>query len=198
MIAVAAPTASAVSRREALLSLGAAVMSLGCPPQRLWAAIPRGDARAGPQRPLLEALCDLVIPDTATPGARAAGVPDFVELAIDHGLRHSDPQLLAAVAAGLDATAGGAFLALLPAQRTAVLSDVDVRAFARPPDPQAPPLLARWATLKALIVIGYYTSETGGAVELRYELVPGRFEPDIPVNADERAWSSDWTGVKYA
>jgi Gluconate 2-dehydrogenase subunit 3 len=192
-----APIDSGASRRAVLLSLGALVSGLACPPQQLWAAISHG-RQAGPHRSLLEALCDLLIPDTDTPGARAAGVPDFVELALGHGLRQSDPQLLAAVTSALDAAAGGSFVALASEQRTALLTDVDNRAFAKPVDPQAPPLLGNWARLKALIVIGYYTSETGGSVELRYELVPGRFEPDIPVVAGDRAWSSDWTGVKYA
>ena len=188
---------TSASRRAVLLAMGAFVAGFACPPHQLWAAVPR-DPQSGPRRGLLDSLCDLLIPDTDTPGARAAGVPAFVELALAHGLRQSEPQLLAAFAMALDAAAGGSFLALESEQRTALLTDVDQRALVRPVDPRAPLLLRNWATLKALIVIGYYTSEVGGSVELRYELVPGRFEPDIPVAAGDRAWSSDWTGVKYA
>lgn len=42
---------------------------------------------------------------------------------------------------------------------------------------------------------GYYTSETGASKELRYELIPGRFDPDIAVTRQFRALSNDWTGL---
>ena len=36
-------------------------------------------------------------------------------------------------------------------------------------------------------MVGYYTSEAGASKELIYDLVPGRFDPDIPVTAATRA-----------
>ena len=186
----------ALSRREALMALSVLTLGAAFSPERTWADVPRHDS-TDPRRSLLETLCELVIPATDTPGAREAGVPDFVELAIKHGLHRSAPDLLSSVAAALDELANGSFLALSHEQRVALLADVDRRASTPLVDSGAPPILTHWITLKALIVIGYYTSEVGGAVELRYDLVPGRFEPDIPSMPGDRAWSSDWTGVKY-
>ena len=50
----------------------------------------------------------------------------------------------------------------------------------------------------ALILTAYYTSETGGSRELQYELVPGKWEPDLPFVPGSRAWSSDWTAVEFS
>jgi hypothetical protein len=188
---IARPT----SRREALLGFGVLAAKLLLTPARLWAAA--NAQAAGPHRALLEALCDLVIPTTDTPGAVAAGVPAFVELAVSHGLRDSDAQLLSDLATALDTAAGGAFLSLGAEPRAVLLADIDHQVFSQTATATSAAGLGSWATLKALIVIGYYTSEIGGSQELRYQLVPGRFEPDVPVGSDERAWSSDWTGVKY-
>jgi hypothetical protein len=45
--------------------------------------------------------------------------------------------------------------------------------------------------------MGYYTSEIGASQELQYQLVPGRFDPDLPVKPGDRAWSSDWIGQGF-
>lgn len=72
-----------------------------------------------------------------------------------------------------------------------MLEAYDAAAFA--PDQKDHP----WKKIKALILTGYYTSEVGASRELQYELVPGRFDPDLPLPADNRSWSSDWTAVDF-
>ena len=144
---------------------------------------------------LLDRLCDLVIPDTDTPGARAAGVPAFVALAMQHALADATPADRLALQQRLDKAAGGAFLALDAAHQHAVLAPLDAATFARNPAAAAGGEGA-WRPLKALIVMGYYSSEVGGAQELQYELVPGPSTLTCLSNSHAR-WSSDWTGVKY-
>jgi hypothetical protein len=143
---------------------------------------------------LPDQLCDLVIPDTDTPGALKAGVPAFLDVAMSHGLLGADAGTLATVAADLDARAGGSFLRLPVDRQAAVLTALDAAAYAtRTPDATG----AAWQTLKGLILTGYYTSEIGATQELRYELVPGRWDPDLPVHPGDRAWSNDWTGIAF-
>jgi hypothetical protein len=189
------------SRRGFLVTAGGLAIGLALSPQALWAATREAAAqnRAGPFRALLDELSDIVIPPTDTPGARAAGVPAFVETAIAHGLRSAKPDLLQTFATALNNFATGTYLTLPPERRVVLLTDIDTRTFANPPDAAALPApLLQWPTLKALIVIGYYTSEIGGSQELRYELTPGHFDPDVPLKPGDRDWSSDWVGVKYA
>ena len=185
------------SRRNALQFLGALATGLALPIESLWA---EAAARGGASDPLLSRLCDLVIPATDTPGAVAAGVPAFVEVGLEHRLRNSSPAMLEGFRVALDARAGGAF-GDLPLDRAAgVLRDVDAAAFARGPAQLAgtDDAVRHWPVLKSLIVMGYYSSEVGASQELVYELVPGSFDPDVPLSTQPRAFSSDWTGVKYA
>jgi hypothetical protein len=155
---------------------------------------------------LLSEVSQLVIPHTDTPGAGDVGTGAFVALALAHGLNDTRKPLvdpapgLPLRADGslhydvwldgeLSRRAGGDFLAQPPARRAQILAALDAEAFASGKSP--------WIKLKALILTGYYTSEVGGSKELQYELVPGRFDVDLPVHPGDRAWSSDWTAVEF-
>ncbi|MFD2500318.1 hypothetical protein ACFSTI_17575 [Rhizorhabdus histidinilytica] len=48
---------------------------------------------------------------------------------------------------------------------------------------------------KTLLLVGYYTGEAGGSEELDYQLVPGRYDANIPTGKQYRALSNDWTGL---
>jgi hypothetical protein len=176
--------------RRQILAAAAAGSAAAMVPATIWAAL-RSNRHSGKANHFLEAVCDLVIPTTDTPGAVKAGVPAFVDLALAHGLRGSTPADRARVERDLDAFAGGRFAALSPARQFEMLERLDKAAFERgaPPSP--------WTRMKALILIGYYTSEIGSSKELHYELVPGRWEPDVALQPGEREWSTNWVGVKY-
>ena len=186
-----------MKRRELLAGAGW-VAAAGA----VWTLVPRAAtaSAAGVAAPsvvvdaLLERLCDLVIPDTDTPGARAAGVPAFVALALQHQLAGAAPADRDALRRRLDREAGGAFLGLVPAAQQAVLARVDAASFGREASAAGEPA---WARIKQLIVMGYYTSEVGASQELQYTLVPGRWDPDVPVKPGDRGSSSDWTGQTF-
>jgi hypothetical protein len=180
---------SEMQRREFLASsatLSAAVA--------LWSALraPAADAARSQavNDPLLDRVCDLVIPDTDTPGARTAGVPAFLKLALAQGFAGSSPADREQLETLLRNAAGGAsFLSLAPARQQEVLVNVDRAAYADRG--------SLWARMKSLILMGYYTSEAGATQELRYQLVPGRFDPDVRQKPGDRASSNDWTGQRF-
>lgn len=157
----------------------------------LWGAAERGDpAKLSPeQMKLLSRISDLVIPRTEKPGAVDVGVPAFVALALAHGMGGSgDPKSPGApphndYGAWLQSNVGSDPAASLPA--------IDAAAFAQGAAPSP------WKTIKGLILTGYFTSEAGATQTLRYELVPGRFDPDIPLSPGDRSWASDWTAVDF-
>ena len=72
---------------------------------------------------------------------------------------------------------------------------LDARAFARPVDATLSPALQQWPTIKGLILIGYYTSEIGASQELRYVLVPGRFDPDVKLEPGDLIATGTPAGV---
>lgn len=171
-----------------------------------------GEAPSDRQRKLIAAVSEHVLPTTATPGAGAAGVGDFVILALAHGLDGSRAPAASAATAysvegtsrpdgslryldwlerTLDKAATGDWLGKPPATRAKLLAALDAAAFAQGADAHP------WRKLKGLILTGYYTSEIGGSRELAYELTPGRFDPVIPLKPGARAYSSDWTAVDF-
>lgn len=175
-----------------------------------------GEAVTDRQRAILREAAQVVIPRTGTPGAGDIGAHEFVILALAHGLDGTRaPAAGAALPATvarhlrrdgtldyldwlewqLDTRADGDFLRAAPARRQAALGAIDAEAFAQT-DRDAPE--SPWKKLKALILTAYYTSATGGSRELRYELVPGKWEPDLPFVPGSRAWSSDWTAVEFS
>jgi len=157
-----------------------------------------------PAQAFLACLCDIVIPDTDTPGARAAGVPAFLPFAFSHDLFGGNADTLAALAAQLDARAGGGgFLAAEPAAQIRIVTALDRATFLRaPPPPEPLPALGStkplpsvsapvdneskrlWRIVKSGIVTSFYTSESGGSRTLTYELVPGRYDPDIALHTE--------------
>jgi len=163
------------------------------------------------QREMMRDVSQLVLPRTTTPGAGEVGVGDFVLLALAHGLngtrkpvgaegmpplvrqhRRRDSSLRYAdwLEAELDQAANGNWIAKPDSLRTAVLARLDADSFAGPGNHP-------WKAVKSLILLGYYTSQVGGAEELRYEHTPGRFDPKVPLVPGEAAYSSDWTGVEF-
>ena len=82
-------------------------------------------------------------------------------------------------------------------QQIEALTPIDNGSFSRNPAEKPQGDLALWKAIKALIVTGYYTSQAGSSEELRYVLIPGKFDADVPADASTRAFSSDWTGVKF-
>jgi hypothetical protein len=189
-----------LKRRDLLAGAGWAAAA-----SALWACVPRADtpapggATAAPPAAsdaFLDRLCELVIPDTDTPGARAAGVPAFIAIALEHGLAGATPEDRTRLQQRLEREAGGDFLHVDAARQQAVLAKLDDASFSRDSAVAAAGEPA-WRRIKQLIVMGYYTSEAGASRELRYALVPGRWDPDLPVKPGDRGLSSDWVGQTF-
>ncbi|MBL8549006.1 MAG: gluconate 2-dehydrogenase subunit 3 family protein [Hyphomonadaceae bacterium] len=178
-----------MNRRTLVFGMGAAASAGG-----LWACVRRGDraALSSEQQELLARVSDLTIPASDTPGAMETQTPEFVALALAHGVGGHEPALVDRLAGELEQAGGGRFTRLDAAAQASALQKLDEAAFA-----QNAATGEAWRAIKSLIATGYYTSEAGASRELQYELVPGRFDPDVPLTADARAFSSDWTSVDF-
>lgn len=144
-----------------------------------------------PRYALAQRLSDLVIPRTDTPGAADVDTGGFVLFALDERMGSLEPSQLTIVETALDTAAGGRFLALQRARQESLLSALDSRACTGPATVGSPE--AAWLHLKAAIVGGYYTSEAGASVELRYDPVPGTRE-NITIDKSFRAFSNEGFG----
>ena len=115
------------------------------------------------QMPVIARLTDLIIPATDTPGAAAAGVPEYIDLVVNE-----DPKLQTIFREGLPALdktsesrfATSSFLQLTEAQQVEILTSLSESAAAGD--------AAFFNAIKSLTADGYYTSRIGLLQELGY------------------------------
>ena len=120
---------------------------------------------------VLEDVVDTILPETSSPGAKAARVHVFVDLAASRCLTSAEQQ---ALSDALDQLGDG-FGTLSTEQRIARLNVMDKAAF---------------ATLKELTLLGYFTSEIGCTQALAYEAVPGGYRGCIDLKPGQKAWAT--------
>lgn len=134
-----------------------------------------------PNRALVIAISDTIIPVTDTPGAVAVGVPKLFEAMLTEWASPQQHSLLLAAIKRIDDAAktaeGNGFTALSPEKRYAVLSKIDGQSGMSDPG---------YGLLKELVTTLYYLSEVGSTVELRYEQAPGSWDPSLPVTSETR------------
>jgi gluconate 2-dehydrogenase gamma chain len=115
---------------------------------------------SAPEYALVERLTDLIIPSDDTPGARDAGVSEFVDLMVSR-----DPELQRDFRAGLNwlntrsrKTWGNAFLMLNPDQQTTLLESLAYQKKFRTSDEAGQKF---FELVREYTVMGFYTSEIG-------------------------------------
>lgn len=140
----------------------------------------------GPQRALMTALSERVMPTTDTPGAIAAGVPEFIEkLLADWAL----PDERTPIVAGLDAIEARsqadykvAAAAATPEQQDALLTLAM--------EDKLPGGAEFFQKFRQLVITGYFTSEIGITKERKYLPVPGRYDGAYLYSNVNRVFSS--------
>jgi len=140
------------------------------------------------QARLVDVVAELIIPKTDTPGAREVGVPQFVDRALADYFDKAQAERLRAGLDRMDADAraahGAAFVALTPEQQVELLTGYDREAAQTPGERHFFPLL------EDLVTVGYFTSEPGATVTLRYDPVPGAYHGCVPLAELGRGWAT--------
>ncbi len=133
---------------------------------------------------LIDAVSDLVIPQTDTPGARLAKVPAYIEAVFtDHFTTEQQDDFAAGLSVFDDmATDAGAdsFASASADQQRTILSELDTG----PGDMTGK---GTWQQLRDMTIFGFYTSEEA-TKELGFEEIPGRYEACAPLEEVGRAW----------
>lgn len=113
-----------------------------------------------PEYALIERLTDIIIPSDATPGARDAGVSEFIDLMVsrDAGLQSGFRAGLAWLNAHSQKTQGKQFLRLPPSQQAALLEPLAYKAKFRKGEEKGREF---FQLLREYTVMGFYTSEIG-------------------------------------
>jgi glucoside 3-dehydrogenase (cytochrome c) hitch-hiker subunit len=135
------------------------------------------------QSTTVAALAERIIPETDTPGARAARVPEFIELVVAENFTDQERERFLAGIRDVDSRAGGGrnFVDLPAVEQDRILSQLEAQAvpfLARKP-PEKKLVAPFWAQIKFLTIYGYYTSEIGVNRELHTVVIPGRYDPCV-------------------
>ena len=135
---------------------------------------------------LLDEVADTILPDTKTPGAKAAHVGPFMALMVTD--TYDDGQQ-AVFRDGVRKLNEASFMTKTPAQRLAFLEQLDreQKAYMDTRADGAPPHYFR--LMKELTLFGYFTSEIGCTQAMRYRETPGRFDPCVPYTPGETTWA---------
>jgi hypothetical protein len=120
---------------------------------------------------LVAEIVETIIPETDTPGAKAARVHVFVDLMLARCVPAADSK---AVLEALD-DVGEPFLQAAPADRQERLGRMDAKTF---------------ALVKELTLVGYFTSKVGATQALAYDAVPGSYRGCIDLKPGQRAWAT--------
>ena len=195
---------AAINRRNLLKGIGIAagvVISPSC--QRALesgvnlTAPPMNGSLSEGQLQVISTLAELIIPETDTPGAIAAGVPEFIHQIVVDWYTPAERQIFLDGLGELDASAeahwSAPFLELEGAQQARVLSELeppsegDLSAMASIPAGAAGEV-PFYVKLKELTVIGYYTSQAAATTELDYQPVPGHYDGDARFDEVGRQW----------
>ncbi len=155
---------------------------------------------------LLDEIAETILPETSTPGAKAARTGAFMALMVTDVYTEANQQHFRNGLQALDdacrAATGRSFMAAAPAERLALLDTLDLAQRAvtaervterrrypapAPPSDDDPPHYFRM--LKELALLGYFTSEIGYTTAMRYVESPGRFDPDVPHAAGDKSWA---------
>ena len=189
-----------ITRREAILRVsalfggialvGQSAMLAGCSRQKA-----SGDAvPAEYDVAFLGEVAETILPETATPGAKAAGVGPFIALMVADTYSDREQQVFREGMRTLDDECvemhGAPFVSATPAQRLALLEKLDAEQmeYMRTRAAGAPAHYFRM--LKELALLGYFTSEIGYQQAMRYVETPGRYEPCVPYEPGEKAWAA--------
>jgi hypothetical protein len=188
-----------IDRREAIRRVTAllgGVVFVGA--TDLYAAVEQAQARVAAGRPqigtftaqdiaLLDEVADTILPDTKTPGAKAAHVGAFMALMVTDTYEERNATIFRD---GMKKLSDAAFMTATPAQRLAQLEQLDreQKTYMDARERGAPPHFFR--LMKELTLLGYFTSEIGCTQALRYEESPGSFEPCTPYTPGETAWAA--------
>ena len=182
-----------MQRREALKKATLFICGIAIAPELIAKALvdpsPTLSRQPADRLALLAEMADTILPDTDTPGAKAARVHEFMAVVVEdclpperrdafwEGLQFTDKQCIA--------MNGQSFAACSPNQRIAFFTQLQSEAKSAPPGAGEP----FWYQLKNLTLHGYFTSEIGATQALNYDPIPGGWIPDMIIDANTRAWT---------
>jgi glucoside 3-dehydrogenase (cytochrome c) hitch-hiker subunit len=194
-----------MERREALRLMGAAsvfsVLSSDLFTATLQAQLAANQAGtlrtlSPAQNEIVVAMSDAMIPATATPGAKAAKVNEFIDLILTEWATEEERKIflegLAEADRKTNALFGHGFAAASAKEQAAIVQAFDEE-LASSRNEKLPEQIRSWevtllhpffAQMRRLTLVGYYTSPIGQEQELKVEIIPGALHGCVPAEPE--------------
>lgn len=151
------------------------------------------------QRRIVAAMAEIIIPRTDTPGANDAGVPHFIELMVVDWFNDQERGIfmsgLMEIETAIPSEYGKPFDELSTSQQLSIMEAMEEAAGDSPWYQQGntrrafisdAPFICQ---VKELTSWGFFTSEVGATQVLRSNMIPARFDGDIPLSPDDSSWA---------
>ena len=145
------------------------------------------------QNATVTTIAELIIPQTNTPGAKAARVNEFIDLILTEWYDEEEKDAFMSGLSGVDTRArelfGKDFVDCGEKSQTEILQALDDEVTeSRSPERRrrrgVPPENSFFFMIKQLTLIGYYTSQVGFEQELHGEIIPARHAACVPLEEE--------------
>ena len=141
----------------------------------------------------LDEIANTILPDTSTPGAKAAKVGEFMTVMINDCYEEKDQKIFHEGMNKLNdlskKTYDASFMKLNEQQRHDLLVNLDKEQKEYMKNKKIEEPSHYFRMMKELTLLGYFTSEIGCTKARRYVETPGRFEGCIPYKKGDKAFT---------
>lgn len=154
------------------------------------------------QAALISEVAEIIIPETTTPGAKQAGVPQFIDTMLHEVYPKKDQDIFLKGLADFEEAAkkeeGDVFIDLNPDKQADFVKKQHDQALSKPveglssawwgsnPAGEKPFILR----MKELTLLGFFTSEQGATQVLQYSQVPGPYHGCVPLAEVGKTWAT--------
>ncbi|MDE1190713.1 MAG: gluconate 2-dehydrogenase subunit 3 family protein [Arachidicoccus sp.] len=148
---------------------------------------------------IITELADVIIPATSSPGAKAAGVGEFITMMLNDCYPEDVQKDFAAGLEGFSASVkkqySKDFLSLSSQDKIAAVTQLSNKTIADQKagdkDPNAKKSKHFFPIARDLTILGYFTSEIGATQAMAYVAVPGRYDGSADMKPGQKAWAPD-------
>lgn len=143
---------------------------------------------------LLNEIGETILPETGSPGAKAAKVGDFMAVMVKDCYKPKDQKIfsdgLDKLTSGFKSQYGEDFMKSDTKKRTAFLTTLDAEQKKYTESKKEEDPAHYFRMMKELTLLGFFTSEVGCTKALRYVLIPGKYDGNVPYKKGDRAWAT--------
>lgn len=183
----------AISRVGLLLGgsiIGAELFISGC---KSGSSVNTDDLASPETTAFLNEVGETILPETSTPGAKAANVGAFMAVMVKDCYTPDDQKIFKKGISDLDEASNKKFnkkfMEADAKQRTELLTQLDKeqKEYSKTKKPED--ANHYFTMMKQLTLLGYFTSEVGATKALRYLPIPGKYDGNYPYKKGDKAWA---------